>query len=125
MRLSMDDCTFKSKTLSTEEVCQIYGISRNTLEQYRRQGAPSVRVGKSYEHDAEAFDLWYRHHKQLANTPAIGCREVVTGDEGVLGIIDLTGRWFPTVLLLILCCLVGCSGAPSVEASFKAVWEVK
>lgn len=39
-----------------EEIAQVFGVTVDRVREWRRKGAPIVRIGKRYQ--ASYFDLW-------------------------------------------------------------------
>lgn len=100
--------------LTASDVQERFGVSAGQLESFRGEGCPKKRCGKEWRYPATFFKLWVEH-RSLDGVDSIGVREVVLSDKGqVLGIVDLTSRWFPTCVLLLLG-MMGCSTVPSVS----------
>lgn len=41
---------------SSEEIAQVFGVTLESVREWRKQGAPIVLLGKKYQ--ANYFDLW-------------------------------------------------------------------
>lgn len=44
--------------LTVDQVCERWGIERSTVWRFRKQGMPSIPVGRLVRFDAEAVDAW-------------------------------------------------------------------
>lgn len=51
--------------LTTKEICEIYKISRNTVDRWRREkGLPYIRVGSGIRFKEEDVKEWIEKHSK-------------------------------------------------------------
>ena len=55
--------------MNTDQLCQRFGISKSTLNTWRKQkGLPYIKVGRTVRYDEEAVLEWFKNH-QVSDRP--------------------------------------------------------
>ena len=55
---------FMRRLITIKELQEKYSISRSTIDRWRREGMPSIKVGRGVRFDEETVDKWISEHKQ-------------------------------------------------------------
>ena len=54
----------KTEYLTTEELCKWLKISKNTANNWRRNGMPYIKIGNTVRYEKEAIIQWLEKHKE-------------------------------------------------------------
>ena len=49
--------------LTTNNVCQFYGVTRQTVERWRKEGMPCKKYGKMIRFDSDAVEQWLNERR--------------------------------------------------------------
>lgn len=52
------------KLITSKELQEIYSLSRSTIDRWRREGMPSMKVGRGVRFDEDAVRKWISVNKQ-------------------------------------------------------------
>lgn len=52
------------KLITSKELQEIYSLSRSTIDRWRREGMPSMKVGRGVRFDEDAVREWISVNKQ-------------------------------------------------------------
>ena len=52
------------KLITSKELQEIYSLSRATIDRWRKEGMPSMKVGRGVRFDEEAVREWISENKQ-------------------------------------------------------------
>lgn len=52
------------KLLTSKELQTIYSLSRSTIDRWRKEGMPSMKVGRSVRFDEDKVRRWIEKNKQ-------------------------------------------------------------
>lgn len=52
------------KMITSKELQQIYSLSRATIDRWRREGMPSIKVGRGVRFEEETVKKWIEENKQ-------------------------------------------------------------
>lgn len=52
------------KMITSKELQEIYSLSRSTIDRWRKEGMPAVKVGRSVRFDLDKVQEWIAKHKQ-------------------------------------------------------------
>jgi NitT/TauT family transport system substrate-binding protein len=53
-----------SNIMNTDEICQAFGISKSTLNNWRKEkGLPYIKVGRTVRYDYDAVVEWLKKHE--------------------------------------------------------------
>lgn len=52
------------KLITSKELQEIYSLSRATIDRWRKEGMPSIKVGRGVRFDEEAVKEWILINKQ-------------------------------------------------------------
>lgn len=52
------------KMITSKELQEIYSLSRSTIDRWRKEGLPVVKVGRSVRFDLDNVQEWIAKHKQ-------------------------------------------------------------
>ncbi len=52
------------KLITSKELQEIYSLSRATIDRWRKEGMPSIKVGRGVRFDEEAVRKWILTNKQ-------------------------------------------------------------
>lgn len=52
------------KLITVKELMSIYSISRATIDRWRKEGMPSIKVGRGVRFDEDAVREWILKNKQ-------------------------------------------------------------
>lgn len=53
-----------SKMVTSKELQETYSLSRSTIDRWRKEGMPSIKVGRGVRFDEEAVKSWIEKNKQ-------------------------------------------------------------
>lgn len=53
-----------SKLLTSKEIQAIYSLSRSTIDRWRKEGMPSLKVGRSVRFEETEVRQWIEKYKQ-------------------------------------------------------------
>lgn len=52
------------KLITSKELQEIYSLSRATIDRWRKEGMPSIKVGRGIRFDEELVRQWISENKQ-------------------------------------------------------------
>lgn len=52
------------KLMTVKDIQEIYSLSRATIDRWRKEGMPSMKVGRGVRFDEEAVEKWIKENKQ-------------------------------------------------------------
>ena len=52
------------KLITSKELQQIYSLSRATIDRWRREGMPFIKIGRGVRFEEEVVQKWIEENKQ-------------------------------------------------------------
>lgn len=88
--------------LTIEEVCNMFKVSRKTLERWRIKGLPSYKVGSLVRFKLSDLEYWINEHEKKGVMPMNG-HKIIIGSVGsgktTNGILPILNEWNGSALI--------------------------
>lgn len=54
----------ENRYLTTEDICKKFGIVRRTVDRWRKEGMPHIKINRTIRFDEQEVQEWVNKHKK-------------------------------------------------------------